>query len=83
MLKKYGIDSKLYYCKIDVLYFYSSNKDCIDYPYHSNKCPKCNYYICYYCSTKTKLEKGEFGKCCIKKNFFIHFMKIAKSLLIQ
>ena len=49
--KKYGKDVKLFYCLYNKIYFYVSDNECQKYPYYRVKCPKCNYYICYCCSS--------------------------------
>ena len=45
--KKYGNDAKLFRCNIDKIIFYY---DCSKYPYYTAKCPKCQKFICYFCS---------------------------------
>ena len=47
IFKKYGNDAKLFKCTKDKIYFYTSNKDCMDYPFYACRCPECNYFVCY------------------------------------
>ena len=55
MLKKYGNNAKLFYCKFDNLYFYSSDKDNI-----TSCCPLCEAIICYFC----KRNSSFYSDCC-------------------
>ena len=72
MFEKYGNDAKLFYCKNDDIFFYVSNKECMEYPYYSTRCPKCNYSICHICSTIMKKEFDD-GNCCIKRRLYYCF----------
>ena len=49
MFQKYGENARLFKCTVDKIYFYVSNKDCMEYPYYSSYCPMCNNVICYFC----------------------------------
>ena len=73
MLEKYGKDAKLFHCQEDDILYYVSNKECMEYPYYCTRCPKCNYFICYYCETMTNHDKAEFGKCCLKRRLYYSF----------
>jgi hypothetical protein len=73
IFKKYGNDAKLFKCTKDNIYFYTSNKDCIDYPYYVCHCPECNYYVCYYCSARTEPRYSGFGQCCIRRRLYYLF----------
>ena len=71
MFEKYGNDAKLFYCKNDDIFFYVSNKECMEYPYYSTRCPKCNYSICQICSTIKDYMYD--GSCCIKRRLYYCF----------
>ena len=73
MFKKYGNDAKLFHCHEDNIFFYVSNKECMDYPYYSAKCPKCNYYVCYFCPFRDDNEKTGYGMCCFKRRLYYSF----------
>ena len=70
MLKKYGNNARLFKCTKDKIYFYVSNKDCMEYPYYSSKCPICNNVICYYCFRNSTYMRMEFCKCCIRRRLY-------------
>ena len=70
---KYGKDAKLFKCTEDNIYFYTSNKDCIEYPFYACRCPECNFYICYYCLGRTDHHDAEYGQCCIKRRLYYSF----------
>ena len=73
IFKKYGNDAKLFKCTKDKIYFYTSNKDCMDYPFYACRCPVCNYFICYYCLGRTDHDHAEFGQCCIRRRLYYSF----------
>jgi len=75
MFEKYGQDAKLFHCQKDDILYYVSNKECMDYPYYCTRCPKCHYFVCYYCQAMTNNEYAEFGKCCSKRRLYYSFHK--------
>ena len=57
---KYGNDAKLFKCNRDKIIFYHNHSK---YPFYTAKCPKCEKYICYFCS----FGRQYYGEsCCIK-----------------
>ena len=73
MFVKYGKDAKLFHCQEDKIYYYVSNKNCMEYPYYCTRCPKCNYFVCYFCQTMTNHDEAEYGKCCLKRRLYYSF----------
>ena len=73
MFKKYGNDAKLFHCHKDNILFYVSNKECMDYPYYATRCPKCNYFVCYFCPFMEDREHAGYGKCCLKRRLYYSF----------
>ena len=65
--KKYGNDAKLFRCKLDKIIFYY---DCSKYPYYTAKCPKCQKFMCYFCSYGRKYTE-EY--CCIRNKIYYLF----------
>ena len=63
---KYGNNSKIFYCKIDKIYFcYNDTQFTIQ-----GTCPICKRNICYFCSTINWYEN-----CCLKCKIY-HLLKI-------
>ena len=73
MLQKYGNSARLFKCTVDKIYFYDSNKDCMENPYYSSKCPTCNNIICYFCFRNSTSIDMELGKCCIRRRLYYLF----------
>ena len=73
MFKLYGNDAKLFHCHKDNILFYVSNKECMDYPYYSTRCPKCNYFICYFCPFMDNDKDAGYGLCCLKRRLYYSF----------
>ena len=73
IFKKYGNDAKLFKCTEDEIYFYTSNKDCMDYPFYACRCPQCNYFVCYYCLGRTDQDDAVFGQCCLRRRLYYLF----------
>ena len=73
MLQKYGNNARLFKCTKDKIYFYVSNKDCMENPYYSSKCPICNNIICYICFRNSTSIDMELGKCCIRRRLYYLF----------
>ena len=73
IFKKYGKDAKLFKCTKDNIYYYTPNNECMDYPYYVSHCPKCNYFVCYYCSTRAEPRYAGFGQCCIRRRLYYLF----------
>ena len=70
-IKKYGKDAKLFHCLNDKIYFYAPYYKCNEnYPYYKVKCPKCNKYICYCCSS---INNDEHFECCMKRRIYACF----------
>ena len=69
-LKKYGKNVTLFHCINDKIYFYISNSKCKEYPYYRVRCPKCNNYICYFCSS---INSNEYYDCCMKRLIYSCF----------
>jgi len=68
--KKYGKEAKLFHCIYNKIYFYVSDNECQKYPYYRVKCPKCNYYICYCCSS---IDEKRNLDCCLKRRIYSCF----------
>ena len=81
MLKKYGNNAKLFECTQDKIYFYISNKDCMDYPYYASSCPICNNNICYYCLRVSTHSRMEFCKCCIRRRLYYLFHQCSQEYI--
>ena len=63
---KYGNNSKIFYCKIDKIYFcYNDTQFTIQ-----GTCPICKRNICYFCSTNNWYEN-----CCLKNKIY-HLLKL-------
>ena len=64
ILKKYGKNARIYYCKIDNIYFAYKT---LRFPDYEAYCPLCKSLICYFCST-IDWHKN----CCLGKR--IHYL---------
>ena len=73
MLQKYGSNARLFKCTVDKIYFYISDKDCMEYPYYSSYCPICKNVICYFCLRNSTYIRMEFCKCCIRRRLYYLF----------
>ena len=80
MLIKYGNNAKLFHCKYDNIYFYTTNNDCKSIPYYKSKCPICGRSICYYCSRYT-IDNYDRGRCCIKRRIYCIFFQDGFSVI--
>ena len=77
MEKKYGKIIILYKCNKDKIFFYKKKKN--DYEDYINRCPKCNKYICCFCS-QTIIDNNFLPRiieqyCCLKRLFYFVFFR--------
>jgi len=49
MIKEYGINIKLFKCRVDNIFFYLKYDECLKIPPFAGKCPLCNNYVCLFC----------------------------------
>ena len=75
--KKYGKSIRIYKCSKDCIFFYRIINNGFDQ--YIEKCPKCNKYICCFCS-QTIYGPHIFSEfirnyCCLKRLFFFIFYR--------
>ena len=61
ILKKYGKNARIFYCKENKIYFYYNDSE---YPYEGI-CPLCSKSICYFC-----LTFNWFKVCCLRSRMY-------------
>ena len=71
MKKKFGKNGKLFKCIKDKILFYDNYENYKNLSVYKTRCPKCDKYICHFCSYS---EKKSNELCCLKgaimKSFF-------------
>ena len=72
MLRIYGINSKIFFCSKDNIYFYASNDEFNKFPFYQGICPFCNKKVCYFCSRPSNVSRG---LCCIKRSLKFAFIQ--------
>ena len=75
MLLKYGRDAKLFKCKEENLYFYTSYQEYKEF--YIGKCPSCDEPKCYFCFN------GSSDDCCVIKITYYTFFFDAKKFIKQ
>ena len=74
MIRKFGRNAKLFKCILDNILFYTTNKDCKNYPFYKSTCPCCNQEICFFCYRASSDSYGN-GTCCLGRKIYCIFFQ--------